>query len=121
MESIMVELVIKGAKEIVVLDEIRFNSAEEFFRDIAIGLPPGEITVNWADGVVFLHSAFPWTEITIKEYIDHGRIYWSFVKYAPMESYKDKIPIDHVIFHVKKVKVPILIEVVKELKKRLEG
>jgi hypothetical protein len=115
----MVELIIKGANEIVVLDEIKFDSAEEFFRDVAAGLPPGEITVNWADGVVFLHSAFPWTETTIKEYVEHGRIYWSYVKYAPMENYEERVTRDHVIFLIRKTRTPLLVEIAKELKRRL--
>jgi len=117
----MVKLTVKGVKEILVLDDIKYETAEEFFRDMALGSPPGEVTVNWADGVVFTHLALPWNDVTSKEYIEHERLYWSYIRYAPMKEYKDKIVEGSVVFHIRKTRVPILVEVAKELKKRLEG
>jgi len=116
----MVKLTVKDVKEIVVLDDIMYESAEEFFRDLALGAPPGEITVNWVDGVVFIHSAFPWNDVTSKRYIEYGRLYWTYVRYAPMKEYKDRVVEGNVVFRIRKTRVPILIEVAKELKKRLK-
>ena len=115
----MVKLVTKGAKEIIVLDDIQYPNAEEFFRDIALGHPPGEITVNWSEGVVFTHSAFPWNEITAKEYVEYGRLYWLYVRYAPMKEYKDRVVEGNVVFRIRKIKVPILIEVARELRRKM--
>ncbi len=112
-------MTVRGAKEIIVIDEIKFSSAEEFFEDLARGHPPGEVAVNWANGVVFIHLSFPWNEITVREYIEHGRIYWSSIKYAPMEKYEDKVIKDHVIFHIRKVRTPILVKIAEELRKKL--
>jgi len=39
----MVKLTVKGVKEILVLDDIRYESAEEFFRDLAFGLLPARL------------------------------------------------------------------------------
>jgi len=116
-----IKLTIKGAKEVVVLDEIRFETADEFFEDLMLGIPHGTIGVNWAEGIVFQHTSFPWTETTIKEYIENDRIYFSVLRYAPMEEYKRNISKNGVIFVIRKIKTPILVEIAKELKKRLEG
>ena len=115
----MVELVIKGVKEIVILDEIAFRTAEEFFKDTALGHPPGEIPVNWANGVIFIHASLPWNEVTTREYAEHGRIYWSYIKYAPMKEYREKVVEGNVIFRIRKTRVPTLIEVAEKLRERL--
>jgi len=115
----MVKLTVKGVKEIFVLDDIKYENAEEFFRDLALGSPPGEITVNWAEGVIFTHSVLPWNDVTTKEYIEQERLYWSFVRYAPMKEYKDRVVEGNVVFRIRKSNVPILVEVAKELKKKL--
>lgn len=115
----MVKLISKGVNEIVVLDELKYESTDEFFKDVALGLPPCEIAVGWFDGIVFHYAGFPWNEVTVKEYIDHGRIYWALLMYAPMKEYREKIVEGNVVFQVKKVKNPVLMEVVRELKKKL--
>jgi len=115
----MVKLSVKSVKEIVVLDDVKYDTAESFFKDLALGMPPGEVTVNWADGVIFTHSAFPWSEATIKEYIEHDKIYWSHVRYAPMKEYKDRVVEGNVVFRIRKTEIPILLEIAKELKRRL--
>ena len=116
----VVKLTIKGVEEVIVLDEIKFKSADEFFEDLALGIPHGTIAVNWAEGVVFQHNSFPWTETTAREYIEKGRIYWASVKYAPMKDYKKSVSKNGVIFVIRKVRAPVLVEVAKELRKRLE-
>ncbi|RLI79630.1 hypothetical protein DRP04_08975 [Archaeoglobales archaeon] len=117
-----VKLTIKGVKEIIVLDEIRFETAEEFFENLTLEIPPpGVVVVNWVEGIVFKHTTFPWTETTIKEYIENGRIYFSALKYTPMKEYNRSISRNGVTFLVRKIKTPVLVEVVRELKKRLEG
>ena len=37
-----VKLTVRGAKEIIVVDEIKFDSPEEFFEDLAKGHPPAK-------------------------------------------------------------------------------
>jgi len=95
------------------------RTLRNFLKDLALGMISGEIIVNWAEGIVFFHQALPWNEITSKEYIENDRLYWSFVRYAPMKEYKDRIVEGNVIFRINKTRAPILIEVAKELKKRL--
>lgn len=114
-----INLVIKGAKEIVILDEIKYKNAEEFFEDLTLGTKHGTVYVNWAEGIVFQHQSFPWTETTIREYIDKGRIYFSFLMYAPMEEYKDKITKNDLEIVIRKTRTPILVAVAKELRRRL--
>jgi len=57
--------------------------------------------------------------VTSKEYIEHERLYWAYVRYAPMKEYKDRVVEGNVVFRVRKTNVPILVEVARELKKRL--
>lgn len=114
-----VKLTTKGVEEIVVLDEVKYESANELFEDISLGRPPGEIVLNWAEGVVFIHESIPLSnETALKEWIDKNRIYWLYIWYAPMEKYEDVIVKGNVTIKIRKVKTPILIEVAKELKKR---
>ncbi len=114
-----IKLIIKGAKEIIVLDEIRYDNEEEFFNDLTLGDKYGLIAVNWAEGIVFQHQSFPWTETTIREYIEKDRLYFSFIKYAPMKEYKERITKNGMLIVIRKIKTPILVSVAKELKKRL--
>ena len=115
-----VKLITKGAEEIIVLDEIKFDTADEFFEELSLGALPGRIVVNWANGVVFQHISLPWNDITAREYIENGRIYWSALRYAPMKEYKPRVSKNDVVFLIRKVKTPILVEVASILKKRLE-
>ena len=36
-----------------------------------------------------------------------------------MEKYEDKVMGDHVVFHIRKVRTPILVKIAEKLKKRL--
>jgi len=111
---------VKGVEEIIIIDEIKYENEEDFFNDLSLGLPHARISVNWAEGIVFLHESLPWTDTTIKEYIEKGKIYWSYVRYAPMEKYQPTISKNGVVFVVRKTNVPALIDVAKELKKRIK-
>ncbi|MGC8577956.1 MAG: hypothetical protein ACP5M7_08220 [Thermoproteota archaeon] len=103
------------------MDEIRYKSADELFEEISLGMPPGEIVLNWAEGVVFIHEPILLNnETTIREWIEKGRLYWLSVRYAPMEEYKENVVKSTVTIRIRKIKTPILIEVAKELKKRCE-
>ena len=115
-----VKLITKGAREIIVLDEIKFETVDELLEELSIGHPPGQIILNWANGVVFQHISLPWTDVTAKEYIENGRIYWSALRYAPMEEYKDRISKNGLLFLIRKVRTPILVEVTKILREKLE-
>jgi len=76
-------------KELIVLQCTKFDSIEELARFTAIiagGKPSG---LYWADGVAFLY--FPLmasTDAAAKELIENRRIYWTFLSYALMPSYK---------------------------------
>ncbi len=116
-----VKLITKGAKEIIVLDEIQFETVDELLEDLSIGHPPGQMVLNWANGIIFHHISLPWTDVTAKEYIENGRIYWSALRYAPMKEYKDRISKNNVLFLIRKVRTPILLEVTKILREKIEN
>ncbi|MCD6256312.1 MAG: hypothetical protein J7J44_08605 [Deltaproteobacteria bacterium] len=81
-------------KELVIMQCTRFSTIEELARFTAIiagGKPSG---LYWAEGVAFLY--FPLTATTdaaAKELIENRRVYWTFLSYAPMPTYKPQVEI----------------------------
>jgi hypothetical protein len=79
-------------KEIVIMEKTRFNTPEEIARFTSV-IAGGKLAgLYWVDGVVFLY--FPLTASTTavaKELLEKGKVYWTFVGYAPMPKYMQVI------------------------------
>ncbi|MEM2506014.1 MAG: hypothetical protein QXF61_03085 [Nitrososphaeria archaeon] len=85
---ILTEVEFRPIKKIVILEDVSYDSLDDFFVAITTGLPPGSsIVVLWAEGVVFAHSSMPLSEAIVKERVE-GTVYWNFVQYAKMDEYK---------------------------------
>jgi len=76
-------------KEIVVMQQNIFSSPDDIARFASI-IAGGKTTgLYWAEGMVFLYFPLPAsTETAAKALIENGRVYWTFVGYAPMPNYR---------------------------------
>ena len=79
-------------KELVVKDYTKFEKLEDliyiFAQLRAVGQP---VSLNWADGVVFIHTAM---ELTTDELVDEflkGRLYYIGINFALMDRYKPQV------------------------------
>jgi len=90
-------------KEIVVMQRNVFSSPDDIARFASI-IAGGKTTgLYWAEGMVFLY--FPLlasTETAAKALIENGRVYWTFVGYAPMPNYRP------IIETKEKIMVPVI-------------
>ncbi len=86
----MVQVTYRPIKEIVILDYVKFPTAQELVKNMII--PPGAPAVlYWAEGVVFLPFPLnPNNEKIVEELIE-GRGYWMIVSFAPMPTYNSMI------------------------------
>ncbi|HUV80715.1 MAG TPA: hypothetical protein VMW40_07865 [Candidatus Bathyarchaeia archaeon] len=119
----MSEIEFKEIKKIVVLEEVRYSSEEEFYGVVIEGVSPDfPVIVLWAEGVIFRHIPIPTDlEEFAKRYADEGVIYWSNVMYAKKEKYEKEKSVGMHTIRIVKTTTPALIDAAKALKKRLEG
>ncbi len=96
----MIKITYEPFKEVVIKEYIRFKKIEDLiyiFAQLRAGGAP--VSLNWANGVVFVHSPLsPDTDELMEEFLK-GKIYWTNVSYAIMPEYKavletrEKIPV----------------------------
>lgn len=115
-----IEIEFRPIKKIVILEELKYSSTDEFFTDVVAGKPPDvSIPLFWADGVVYIPSTFPpGSEEIIKNMIQ-GTIYWQNVGYAKMDRYAEEISFGRHTLKIIKATSPAVKDVVKKLKERL--
>lgn len=89
----MVEIVHQPVKELVIMEYIRFPSAEELVRNMM--LPPGQPAVlYWAEGVAFLPIPVPTNNAKVVEELLNGRVFWMSVSFAPMANYSPMLSVE---------------------------
>lgn len=79
-------------REIVVMERTKFSSPDDLARFTNIIAGGKTAGIYWADGVAFIY--FPLsinTEIAAKEIIENRRVFWAFLSYTLMPSYKPLI------------------------------
>jgi hypothetical protein len=99
----MIKITYEPFKEVVIKEYVHFEKIEDLiyiFAQLRAGGAP--VSLNWANGLVFVYSPLiPDTDQLMEEFLK-GRIYWVNVSYAEMPEYKP-------IFETReKVQVPII-------------
>ena len=79
-------------KEIIIKDCVKFEKLEDLIYAFAplraVGHP---VSLNWAEGVVFVHFPMePTTDELVEEFLK-GRLYYIGVNFALMEKYKPSV------------------------------
>ena len=83
-----IEIVVQPIKRIVIFQCTEF-SIEEFFKRIELLVISGEpVTLNWAEGIVFLASPFESDSDEIIGRTLKGTTYWSSVVFSSMPKYQ---------------------------------
>ena len=79
-------------KEIVIMEKTRFSNPEEIARFTSV-IAGGKLAgLYWVDGIVFLYFPLPASTAAVaKSLLESGRVYWTFVGYAPMPKYEPTI------------------------------
>jgi len=118
----MTEIEFREIKKIVILEEVRYNSEEEFYIAITGGTPPDQsIVVLWVEGVVFSYGAMPPNvEPFSTRYADEGVVYWTNVSYAKKEKYEEEKKIGLHTIKIIKPTAGAIIDVAKVLAQRLK-
>ena len=116
----MTEIEFQPIKKIVILEELKYNSAEDLFAVMATGVSPDvPITLLWSDGVVFRHEGIPIESEEIVKNRIQGTIYWNAVSYAKMDKYESEKTFGMHTIRVIKATSPALIDAAKKLRERL--
>jgi hypothetical protein len=79
-------------KEIVIMQCTKFEATEDLARFTGIVAGGKTAGMYWAEGVAFIY--FPLhvdTEIAAKALIENKRVYWTFVSYALMPKYNNRL------------------------------
>ena len=99
----LVKITYETLKEKVNKQYTRFEEIEDLvyiFAQLRAGGAP--VSLDWANGVVFVYSALaPDTEQIMEEYLK-GRVYWANVTFAAMPVYKP------ILETKEKIQVPII-------------
>jgi hypothetical protein len=79
-------------KEIVIMEQTRFNSPDEMARFTSV-IAGGKLAgLYWAEGVVFLYFPLPPSNTAVaRMLIENGKVYWTFVGYSLMPRYLSTI------------------------------
>lgn len=74
------------------MEKTRFNTAEEIARFTSV-IAGGKLAgLYWVDGIVFLYFPLPASTTAVaKALLENGRVYWTFLGYAPMPKYAQTI------------------------------
>ena len=99
----MVKITYEPIKEIVIKEYVRFEKIEDliyiFAQLRASGAP---VSLNWANGLVFVYSLIsPENDLILEDYLK-GRVYWTNVSFAEMPKYKPLVETKE------RVQVPII-------------
>ncbi|MEM4408344.1 MAG: hypothetical protein QXI19_06340 [Candidatus Caldarchaeum sp.] len=118
----MVEIVYSPVKTIVIMEYVKYSTAEELIRNLL--LPPGQPAVlYWAEGVVFFPTPFAANNTKVVEELMNGRIYWMSVSFAPMTAYTPMLSVEKgpeaMVINVSRSQT--LSQVAKWLKERLQA
>jgi hypothetical protein len=103
-------------REVVVMEKNHFPTPEDIARFASIIAGGKAAGLYWAEGIVFLYFPLPAsTEATAKILVEHGRVYWTFLGYAPMPKYQA------VIETREKMIVPVVDMTTNALMKKIAG
>ena len=118
----MTEVEFKGIEKIVILEEVKYSSEEEFYKAVIQEVSPDfPVIALWAEGVIFKHTPMPPDlEEFAKRYADEGVVYWSNVMYAKKDEYEEEKEIAMHTIKIIKAPAPALVDAAKALRTRLE-
>jgi hypothetical protein len=108
-------------KEIVIMERTFFPTPEDLARFTAV-IAGGKLAgLYWVEGMVFLYFPLPASNTAVaKALIETGKVYWTFVGYSEMPTYKPTIETkEKMIVPVINISSdPILAKVAKWLKQQ---
>jgi len=99
----LVKITYEPFKEVIIKEYTRFEKIEDLiyiFAQLRAGGAP--VSLNWANGIVFVYSVLPPDTEQIMEEFLKGKVYWVNVTFAAMPEYKP------VLETKEKIQVPIV-------------
>lgn len=118
----MTEVEFRGINKILILEDVMFESVDEFLESMIQGVSPdAPLAATWAEGVVF--SSVPMStkiEYFAKKYAEEGVAYWANVKYARMDEYQEEKKVGVYTIKINKAMAPAIIDVARALRQRID-
>jgi len=79
-------------REVVVMEYMRFKSADELARFLNVAAGGKPTGIYWANGVAFFYYPLASnTELATKALVEERKVYWAFVGFAVMADYRSII------------------------------
>lgn len=118
----MTEVEFRGVKKIVILEDVMFETVDEFLGSMVQGVSPdAPVSATWAEGVVFASAPMSTKiEHLAKKYAEEGIAYWANVKYARMDEYQEEKTRGVYTIKINKAMAPAIVDVAKALRKRID-
>ena len=118
-----IEIEYKPFRKLIILESIELPQKELFERlATALASEQQSITLNWAEGIVFIATYIDHQSDRIMEDLLRGTVYWSSVFYAKMPTYQTftkmgalELPI------IDQSRSPFMRQAARWLRKRSEG
>lgn len=118
-----IEIEFKPVRKLIILESIELPQKELFERlATALASEQQSITLNWAEGIVFIATSIDHQSDRLMEDLLRGTVYWSNVFYAKMPTYQTfakmgalELPI------IDQSRSPFMRQAAKWLRKRSEG
>ena len=118
-----IEIEYKPFRKLIILESIELPQRELFERlATALASEQQSITLNWAEGIVFIATHLDHQSDRLMEDLLRGTVYWSSVFYAKMPTYQTfakmgalELPI------IDQSRSPFMRQAAKWLRKKSEG
>jgi hypothetical protein len=87
-----VKITYEPFEEIVIKEYVKFEKLGDLLYSFAQLRAAGQpVSMNWAEGTIFLHSPLPLTTDKVIEQFLRGRLYITGVSFALMDKYQSSV------------------------------
>jgi len=87
-----VKIIYEPIEELVIKEYVKFEKIDDLLYSFAQLRAAGQpVSLNWAEGTVFIHSALPLTNDKVVEQCLRGRLYITGVSFALMDKYQPSV------------------------------
>lgn len=86
------KIIYEPIEELVIKEYVKFEKLDDLLYSFAQLRAAGQpVSLNWAEGTIFLHSALPLTTDKLVEQFLRGRLYFAGVSFALMDKYQPSV------------------------------
>jgi hypothetical protein len=87
-----VKIIYEPIEELVIKEYVKFDRLDDLLYSFAQLRAAGQpVSLNWAEGTVFIHSVLPLTNDKVVEQYLRGRLYIAGVSFSLMDKYQPSV------------------------------